>query len=522
MNRRQTARIVLGAAAIALGGCTGVMNDPRAEVAQLELKVDHLGALLAVDCVAAHGEHGCSRYPNPGECDVLTVSVRADGRTCGTCRTGGEVIDSGCGGVADGIPILCHATPDLACQQCVDIYGNTIFDSCNRGAQLFRAPGGGWDVSPGAGWLEEPGSSSDAPPSSPPAGEQPQPPPSSPPAGAGETSCDPNQARLLYAGQLNKILASEGLALSYAPDLSKTYDTSSGYWGYGGHGNKGDMCTYWLDNSTHMTKCWTNQDGRCHCKPHGSAGNTCKCARINVFALRAACQQIPPECDDTAWVAGLVMEYGVATQWLFNGSYGGSSGYYGGLPSNPGFKGEAPRCLGSPLVVDLEGDGVEPTSPRAGVRFDLLGLGPVRTAWVAGDDALLALDRNGNGRIDDGSELFGEGTDLGGAPAADGFAALAQLDLPQQGGNGNGRVDGGDLMFDALRVWTDDNRDGISQPGELRGLTGVGITSLGTAGAESCGTITDAHGNDLSLRGRFTRADGRRGLVVDVLFASGR
>ena len=132
--------------------------------------------------------------------------------------------------------------------------------------------------------------------------------------------------------------------------------------------------------------------------------------------------------------------YGAASQWLT-----------GGLPGLPAVGGPntvsgatAPSditCLGSPLVLDRDDDGVALGPVDRGVQFDLLGYGAVRTAWVTGaDDALLAMDRNGDGRITSGAELFGEGSNLGGRLAEDGFAALAVLDRPDHGGNGNGLV----------------------------------------------------------------------------------
>ncbi len=97
------------------------------------------------------------------------------------------------------------------------------------------------------------------------------------------------------------------------------------------------------------------------------------------------------------------------------------------------------------------------------------------------------------------------------------LAALAKLDEPSEGGNGNGLLDAGDLLFGELRVWNDANGDGVSQPGELQTLAQAGVQSIGVHGT-SCGRMLDAHGNDLGLRGSFTRSDGRPGLVVDVYF----
>ena len=95
--------------------CTAVitdMTDPEVEVTQLELRADKLGALRAAACVTVHGDKGCSPYPNPLECESMAIRVRGDGSTCADCRRGRKV-ETVCGGVADGIPIICHASAGL-------------------------------------------------------------------------------------------------------------------------------------------------------------------------------------------------------------------------------------------------------------------------------------------------------------------------------------------------------------------------------------------------------------------------
>ena len=98
------------------------------------------------------------------------------------------------------------------------------------------------------------------------------------------------------------------------------------------------------------------------------------------------------------------------------------------------------------------------------------------TAWAAADDGMLVWDRNGNGSIDSGRELFGDETILAnGQKAANGFAALAELDTGSlvNGiivGAGDGKFDAKDAQYANLRVWRDLNQDGISQAGELQTL----------------------------------------------------
>src|SRR5574338_185909 len=130
-----------------------------------------------------------------------------------------------------------------------------------------------------------------------------------------------------------------------------------------------------------------------------------------------------------------------------------------------------------PLVLDLDNDGVEtvPVSATNPILFDLDADGlKAGTGWIKSDDGLLALHRDANALIDDGSELFGDATPLAaGGVAADGLAALADLD-----GNADGKIDARDSNFSQLRIWRDLNQDGISQSDELSALGEQGITAI--------------------------------------------
>jgi hypothetical protein len=170
-------------------------------------------------------------------------------------------------------------------------------------------------------------------------------------------------------------------------------------------------------------------------------------------------------------------------------------------------------CRGSPLVLDLDGDGIRLSSLETGVKFDLLGTGArIETAWTTGRDALLALDRNGDGAINDASELFGEST--GGRSFDNGFAALADLD-----DNGDGRVDRKDAMFSQLRVWVDADHNGVSTPRELSTLGEAGVRSLELSAVRNDGPSSwDKNGNTMPLVSRFVRDDGTLGMFVDAYF----
>lgn len=127
-----------------------------------------------------------------------------------------------------------------------------------------------------------------------------------------------------------------------------------------------------------------------------------------------------------------------------------------------------------PLVIDLDGNGFDITDRKNGTYFDLNADGYAeKTDWTR-TDGWLALDLNGNGKIDDGSELFGDHTKLAdGSFAADGFAALAQYDT-----NGDGVIDAQDDIFSQLRIWRDANGNGQSDSGELIGLAEAGVSSI--------------------------------------------
>ncbi len=156
-----------------------------------------------------------------------------------------------------------------------------------------------------------------------------------------------------------------------------------------------------------------------------------------------------------------------------------------------------------PLVLDLDGDGIETTAADGIVLFDHNANGQqTATGWIAADDGLLVLDRNGNGLIDNGRELFGDNTlKNNGELATNGFDALADLDSNQ-----DGRVDSADTVFADLRIWQDKNQDGISQADELASLDALNIQSIGTASQNISQNL--GHNNQAIASGHFTFADG--------------
>ena len=159
----------------------------------------------------------------------------------------------------------------------------------------------------------------------------------------------------------------------------------------------------------------------------------------------------------------------------------------------------------SPILIDVLGNGFDLTDKANGVFFSMNG-GPVRLIpWTAAgsDDSWLVLDGNGNGTIDDGTELFGNFTNQPPPPEGEernGFLALAVFDRVEVGGNNDGCIDRRDIVFGSLRLWRDGNHNGISEPQELFTLPQFGFRKMHLDYQET--RVIDEHGNQFRYRAK--------------------
>lgn len=164
----------------------------------------------------------------------------------------------------------------------------------------------------------------------------------------------------------------------------------------------------------------------------------------------------------------------------------------------------------SPIIIDVNGDGFALTDLEHGINFDLDADGIIseRVSWTApnSDDAFLFLDRNEDGVVNNGVELFGNMTPQHYAPVPNGFVALDMYDTAVHGGNGDGVIDAWDDVYSQLRLWQDKNHNGRSEPSELHTLPELGVASISLGYKES--KRTDQYGNRFRFRAKVKDVHG--------------
>ncbi|CAM3158632.1 Complete genome; segment 14/17 [Xenorhabdus nematophila ATCC 19061] len=168
----------------------------------------------------------------------------------------------------------------------------------------------------------------------------------------------------------------------------------------------------------------------------------------------------------------------------------------------------------TPLVIDLTGDGINTIAENRNIFFDHDNDGIIESSgWIDPNSAFLVWDKNKDGKINNGNELFGNNSILkNGTNADNGFAALADLD-----DNNDGVFDQNDSLWNSLELWIDYNRDAITDSGELHKLSESGISSINLAYKEN--GFKDINGNVHGLESTVNWNNGNVTKIVDVYFA---
>ena len=190
--------------------------------------------------------------------------------------------------------------------------------------------------------------------------------------------------------------------------------------------------------------------------------------------------------------------------------------------STGGGEGPCPSESCSPLILDINGDGIHTTTLENGVDFDLTGDGiPDRTAWTnpKTEEGILYFDLNHNHTVDGGRELFGDATRLpSGIRARHAFEALDVYDSPEHGGNDDGRIDQSDRVWGKLRIWVDRNHDGICGRDEDSPLAAAGVVEISLAYTTApLADAIDAQGNYHLQQGLFIRRNGSKLTILDAV-----
>ncbi len=468
-----------------------------------------------------------SGYPNAGEFDEVIISLHTDALLCGEFRRGGRTTLDACGGPAEGLPYFVVPTViDAELHlRVMDIFGNAVRtagpvqNACifaDSQCNLCSGELGTIETDP-CGLADGTASSTMTP---------------------GNLEGNVSETCFTQGAQAFIDFANQALADIDMPqwpvradELAEPVDGLEAE----AEGERVVVVTAGVPRSMQPVDNICEQYGAGSLKIDGSTplrddyrweGNTVRCGFLANDALVSGCAQATPSCTGPERYDFELGVLAAHNAWVGDGR---NWDYAQRADANEcGFENPdctpspGPECVGSPLVMSVDTEPVALTSQSDGVEFDIMGTGHrVRTGWVQ-HGALLALDRNFNGRIDSGRELFGEATRLTtGHFAANGFEALAQYDDPHLGGNGDGRITAADAIFTTLRLWSDANVNGESEPDELTRLEAHGVESIGLTARPIRPSSVDAAGNLVPLRSDATRADGTSTPVFDVWFRYG-
>lgn len=471
-----------------------------------------------------------SRYPNMGEYDRVTVSLHSDALLCGDFQRGAESIIDACGGPADGLPyfVVPLVDEEKLTLRVVDIFGNEVVtsnpiaDTClfPSGRCRLCSNGSGEIVeddcllAEGSGAVDEPGEGDESS------------------TLEVDESCYVQGARA-FIDYANRALDDIDMPRWTVNPEALTRPTN-------GEGpiqppSNVSVVRVGVPRAMHAVDNICDAYGAGQLRLGASplvedyrlAGNRVRCGFLANDALITGCDAETAACAGEQrfdYELGLLAAHNAWTGgdgrgWGYEQAQASSDCGLEDPDCEPEEQSPGPECVGSPLIVSTDDDPVSLLSSSAGVRFDLTGTGIlVHTGWVD-HGAFVVLDRNFNGHVDSGRELFGDATlRPNGKLAPDGIAALADYDRAAFGGNDDGAIDARDLIYRSLLLWTDRNHDGRSEPHELASLADRGLVSISLAGRKVSASPISPVGNYIGLETLATRTDGGQTPVYDVWF----